>query len=183
MPTINRTLRTRRLDLIAATLEHVSAELEDHSSLGRLLGIPIPADWPPGEYDRHAIEYFQSQLLAGGSAVVGWYGWYAITRNTEGLCESLVAGAGYFGPPREGVVEIGYSVIPAARRQGYASEIVTALVVNAFEDPSVQQVVAHTTDENIASIKVLLGRGFIRVGPGAAPGSVQYCTKRTRYVG
>ena len=172
-------LRTRRLDLIATTLEHIEAELARPSALGPLLGVAIPPGWPPGEYDRHALEYFHTQMLAGGPSVVGWWGWYAITRNSRGERDTLVAGAGYLGPPKDGSVEIGYSVIPSARRQGYASELVSALVDHAFMDPSVHQVIAHTSDENAASTGVLLRSGFERVGPGSEPESVQYRTRRT----
>jgi len=176
MPLNERLLRTNRLDLVAATLAHLEAELASPSRLDLLLGVPIPPGWPPGEYDRHALEFFHTQLTAGGPEHVGWYTWYAMTRNGEGQREELVAGAGYMGPPSEGTAEIGYSVIPSARRQGYAAEIVAALVEHAFTVPSVQQVIAHTSDANVASTRVLLRCGFERVGLGAEPESVQYRT-------
>lgn len=179
MPSNELLLRTERLDLVATTLAHIEAELQDPNALGPLLGIAIPDEWPPGEYDRHALEFFHAQFLAGGPSHVGWYGWYGITRNAQGQRESLVAAAGYLGPPRDGSVEIGYSVIPSARRQGYATELVAALVKHAFEEPSVHQVIAHTTDANAASIEVLLRCGFERVGPGSEPQSIQFRTKRT----
>jgi len=179
MPPNELLLRTRRLDLVAATLEHIQAELQAPGALGPLLGVHIPEGWPPGEYDRNALEYFQAQIQAGGPGQVGWYSWYAISRNSQGKREGLVAGAGYLGPPKDGTVEIGYSVIPTARRQGYATELVAALVSRAFEEPSVQQVIAHTSDANTASTQVLLRCGFARVGPGSEPESVQYRTRRT----
>lgn len=174
MPTTERLLRTERLDLVAATLAHLEAELASPSTLGLLLGVEIPDGWPPGEYDRQALEFFHGQLTAGGADHVGWYTWYALTRNSQGRRESLVAGAGYLGPPSSGTAEIGYSVIPLARRNGYAAEIVAALVDNAFTIPSVSQVIAHTSDDNVASTQVLLRCGFERVGPGSEPQSVRY---------
>lgn len=182
MPTDELLHRTRRLDFVAATLAHLEAELASPSRLGLLLGVTIPAGWPPGEYDRHALEFFHAQLAAGGPSHVGWYTWYAITRDSHGRRESLVAGAGYFGPPSDGTAEIGYSVVPSARRQGYAMEIVAALVGNAFAEPSVHQVIAHTSDANRASTQLLLRCGFERVGPGSEPESVRYRTRRTPYV-
>ncbi len=164
-----RVIRTRRLDLVAATLAHIEAELEGPGALAALLGVPIPEGWPPGEYDAAALEFFRGQLQAGGPEAVGWYGWYAIARGV-----GLVGSAGYLGPPREGVVEIGYSVVPEARNQGYAREMVSALVAHAFEAPAVREVSAHTSDENVASTRVLLACGFERVGPGAEPRSIRY---------
>ncbi len=178
MPTAELLLRTKRLDLVAATLDHLEAELDSPSTLGLLLGVEIPRGWPPGEYDRHALEFFHAQLKAGGPDHVGWYTWYALTRNSQGQRESLVAGAGYFGPPTGGTAEIGYSVVSFAQRNGYATEIVAALVDNAFAIPSISQVIAHTSDDNAASTQVLLRCGFKRTGPGSEPQSVRYSVIR-----
>jgi GNAT superfamily N-acetyltransferase len=164
MPVNELLLRTKRLDLVAATLAHLEAELASPSTLGPLLGVSIPPGWPPGGPDH-----------------VGWYTWYGITRNSQGQRDALVAGAGYMGPPSSGIAEIGYSVIPSARRQGYATELVMALVRHAFTVPSIQQVIAHTSDANEASTQVLLRCGFERVEPGSEPESVQYRTRRTPY--
>lgn len=171
-------LRTRRLDLVAATLRHIEAELDDPRALERLLGASIPPGWPPGEYDRHALEFFRDRLREGGDADVGWYGWYAITREPAGERATVVAAAGYLGPPSAGSVEIGYSVIPEARGRGYATELVEALVLHAFEHPQVRRVIAHTADSNVASARVLLSLGFTRAGAGEEPGSVEYRRER-----
>ncbi len=143
-----------------------------------MLGVPVPNGWPPGEYDRSALEFFRGQLETGGREAVGWYGWYAIARGLDGSRLGLVAAAGYLGPPRDGIVEIGYSVVPAARNQGYAREIVSALVARAFEEPAVGEVVAHTSDENVASWRVLRACGFERVGPGTEPQSIRWRVQR-----
>ncbi len=178
MPSDPPVLQTRRLDLIAATLDLVDAELKSHAALQDLLGADVPEDWPPGEYDRNAQEFLRTQLASGGPSRVGWLGWYAVTRDSDGRRDALVAGAGFLGPPAEGRVEIGYSVVPAARGRGYATEIVRALVAFAFGHPGVDEVVAHTSDENVASTHILLRCGFSRVGPGAASGSVKYRARR-----
>ena len=91
----------------------------------------------------------------------------------------LVAAGGYFGPPAGGSVEIGYSVIPEARERGYATELVEALVTRAFECDDVQRVIAHTSDSNIGSTRVLAKCGFTPIGPGNEPGTVQYRRERT----
>ncbi len=179
MPPTELLVRTPRLDLVAATLEHVEAELESHAALQRVLGASVPQDWPPGEYDRNAQEFFQAQLASGGPSLVGWLTWYAVTRDDRGRRQSLVAGAGFLGPPANGVVEIGCSIIPEARGRGYATEIVRALLAHAFAHPDVAEVIAHTSDENTASTRLLLRCGFGRVGPGQEPGSIEYRTKRT----
>jgi len=167
-------LQTRRLRLVASSLEHIEAELQGAASIGALLHAAVPGSWPPGEYDRDALEYFRGRLAEGGPSQVGWYGWYVLTTDAEGQCDSLIAAAGYFGPPSQGSVEIGFSVIPEARGRGYATEIAQALVANAFDQPGVQVVNARTADSNVPSARVLLRCGFHRVGPGAEPGTVEY---------
>ena len=168
-------LRTERLDLIAATLRHVKAELQSYSVLGDLLSAEVSGEWPPGEYDRDAQEFFRQELERGGQSLVGWLTWYCVAR---GEPRTLVAGAGYFGPPAGRKVEIGYSVVNAARGKGYAKEIVMALIERAFEQPTVEEVVAHTAEDNAASNGVLLACGFKRVGSGAQPRSIAYSLAR-----
>jgi len=171
-------VRTRRLQLVATTLAHIEAELQGGQALGALLGVSIPSSWPPGEYDRDALEFFHGRLLAGGPSHVGWYGWYAIECDADGRREQLLAAAGYFGPPSDGSVEVGYSVIPEARGCGYATEIVDALVGRAFEGPGLQVVIAHTVDSNVPSTRVLLRCGFRRVGAGARLRTIGYRRER-----
>jgi [ribosomal protein S5]-alanine N-acetyltransferase len=164
-------LQTARLDLAAATVEHLSAELEAPERLAELLGAEVPSSWPPGEYDRHAIAFFRARLEEGGSAVAGWYAWYGIRRATASDPALLVASAGYFGPPSlDGTVDIGYSVVPEWRGRGYATEVVGALSRRAFHAPGVRRILAEARVENAASIGVLKRCGFRRIGAGHEPG-------------
>jgi RimJ/RimL family protein N-acetyltransferase len=166
-------MRTVRLELVPTTLAHVEAEMESPDALGRLLGASVPAAWPPGEYDRSALEFFRARL-AEDPASVGWYGWYAVRHFDDG--RSVVIGAaGYLGPPgSDGTVEIGYSIVPDFQAQGYATEIVQALVSRVWSVPAVHRVIAHTYPSNVGSIKVLERCGFKPSGPGGEPGTVQY---------
>jgi ribosomal-protein-alanine N-acetyltransferase len=163
-------MRTARLELVAARLEHLDAELGGPGRLKNLLGAEVLPSWPPGEYDRHAIEFFRDRLTEGGEAVAPWYVWYAIQPATPGCPATLVACGGYFGPPSpDGTVEIGYSVVPEWRRHGFATELVQALTKRAFDDMAVRRILAETTVENAASLRVLGRCGFRRMGTGREP--------------
>jgi ribosomal-protein-alanine N-acetyltransferase len=154
-------LSTKRLDLVSATLKHISAELKGAEQLALLLGAEVANDWPPGQYDRNAQEYFRDRLQEVGSSDAGWYTWYAITREQPA---TVIGAGGYLGPPNGiGEVEIGFSVIPLWRRQGYATELVQALISNAFTDPRVTKIIAHTALHNHESHSVLLRTGFINM--------------------
>jgi RimJ/RimL family protein N-acetyltransferase len=158
-------LETQRLTLIPQTLEHLRTELEEPSRLGAMLGARVPEGWPPGEYDRDAMEFFRSKLESDAQRYDGWLGWYVVTRDST---PTLIAGAGFMGPPEDGTVEIGYSVVAEARGAGCATEIVGALVRRAFESGSVQRVVAETAANNEVSQRVLERNGFTPGGPGRA---------------
>jgi RimJ/RimL family protein N-acetyltransferase len=141
--------------------------LESPEQLANLLGAAVSTDWPTGEYDRDAMEFFRARLEEGGETVEGWYGWYAVRAADAEGPRALVGAGGYFGPPDgEGIVEIGYSVLPEWQRRGYASEIVRMLLEHAFTFPQVERVIAHTTEANPASISVLLRCGFHAAGLG-----------------
>jgi len=149
-------LSTDRLELIAATLDHVCAELKAPECLASLLNAQVESGWPPGEYDRAAQEFFRDRLQASGMSAVGWYGWYAVRRESCGQPSVLIGAGGYIGPPNEGgEVEIGFSVMPAWQNSGYATEICHALVENALADVRVQRVIAHASPTNGPSCRVL----------------------------
>jgi len=171
-------IRTHRLELVPATLTLVEADIQSPEALARLLGAAVPASWPPGEYDRSAMEFFRDRLSANPEAV-GWYGWYAVHRPVESNGSVLVGSGGYLGPPgADGVAEIGYSIVPESRALGFATELVQALVSRAFSKPEVVRVIAHTTSANLRSVRVLERCGFSLVGPGSEPGTVQYATTK-----
>jgi ribosomal-protein-alanine N-acetyltransferase len=177
-PTIPK-LETTRLDLIPTTLEHLRVELESPERLGEVLQAVVPAGWPPGLYDHGAMRYFQERLLELGDVAEGWFGWYAILRPTNPGERLLVGAVGYMGPPApDGSVEIGYSIAPEARGQGYASEIVGALADRALRASGVHRVVAETHESNTPSIRALERNAFARVGPGREPEHIRFERQR-----
>ena len=75
-----------------------------------------------------------------------------------------VGRAGYHGPPEDGVVEVGYSIDPRYRRQGYARAALRALVDRAGREPGVATVRASVAPDNVPSRDLVLSEGFVRVG-------------------
>ena len=166
---------TTRLVLVAATVDHLRAELVSPEQLGILLGTQVPQGWPPGEYDEGAQRYFLERLSQGGADVVGWYGWYVLLRRGSHEVGPLIASGGFLGPPNETrEVEIGYSVHQDWQGNGYATELVGELVKYAFEDTRVRRIVAHTTRQNLASCRVLEHMGFCDSGFCPEPSTIQY---------
>ena len=168
-------LQSGRLTLVASTPGHLKTELEHPERLTQLLDAEVSSDWPSGEYDRGAMEFFLARLEEGGESAQGWYAWYALACGADRARRTLVGAGGYFGPPDEaGLVEVGYSVLPEWQRQGYATEIVGLLARHAFTFAEVNRIIAHTTAENPASIGVLVRCGFVAAGPGADPSTLRF---------
>ncbi|MGW7639566.1 GNAT family N-acetyltransferase [Streptomyces decoyicus] len=78
---------------------------------------------------------------------------------------AVVGYAGFHGPPDEaGMVELGYSVIPVYRRQGYARAMLSALVRRAVAEARVRTVRVTISPDNTASLATISGFGFAEVG-------------------
>jgi RimJ/RimL family protein N-acetyltransferase len=75
--------------------------------------------------------------------------------------DMVIGDIGFHAPPDElGEVSIGFGVVPAARRRGYAREALTAVLAWALRRPEVRTVHADTDLVNLASQRVLLGAGM-----------------------
>ena len=76
-----------------------------------------------------------------------------------------VGRAGYHGPPdAAGMVEVGYSIDPRFRRQGYARAALRALIARAADDPGVRTFRATISPDNLASRDLVLAHGLVEVG-------------------
>ena len=145
-------LETPRLRLHALTADEAKA-----LGAGRL-----PAGWAyaPGYPLPDTRDGVGLYLRHGDQA----YGFHFVVR----LADDLVIGEiGFVSPPRRGVVMIGYAIVPSARRQGYATEAISALADWSLEQPGVENVRAQTLPDNEPSIRALLRAGFEEDEPGA----------------
>jgi RimJ/RimL family protein N-acetyltransferase len=76
-----------------------------------------------------------------------------------------VGRAGYHGPPDgDGMVEVGYSIDPQFRRQGYARAALRALLARATAEPDVRTFRATISPDNVASRDLVLAHGLVEVG-------------------
>lgn len=154
-------IRTKRLLLIPAAIQMLEAEIEDKSRLSGLLNAVIPADWPP-ETLVDAFPWFIDQLKSNPEHNC-WYSWYALFTENKTSQYILVGSAGFKGYPDEsGKVEIGYSVLDDYQRKSIAAEMVQALTNWAFSQGVVNSIIAETTIDNFASIRVLEKNGFVK---------------------
>ena len=97
------------------------------------------------------------------------WGHRQVVERASGL---VVGGIGFFGPPLDAEVEIGYGIVPSRQGRGYATEALLAMIAMAWADARVRTVVAGTDPGNVASQRVLGKAGFRRIaGRITAPAS------------
>jgi ribosomal-protein-alanine N-acetyltransferase len=132
------------IQLVRAHSELLDAAVAGDDALARMLGHDVVAGWATfrealGSKDDEA---WGTRLFVAGEPpeLVGW--------------------GGFKGPPRDGVVEIGYEIAQARRERGLATAAVRAMVAEAFADERVEAVIAHTLPERNASNRVLEKAGF-----------------------
>jgi RimJ/RimL family protein N-acetyltransferase len=76
-----------------------------------------------------------------------------------------VGRAGFHGAPDEaGMVEVGYAIDPAHRRQGYGRAALAFLLARAAREPGVRTVRASVRPDNRASRALVDAFGFVPVG-------------------
>lgn len=153
-PALYRYIQTPRLYLVNTSPEILEKVLEGDGALSAFLGIRIPSHWT--EFGEAPFIFMQQQLLLD-TASVGWWSWLPVL-----IAENTLAGnCGYKGPPKDGVVEIGYEVASEFRRMGLATEMAQVLVQHAFSYEDVNTVIAHTLPEENYSVRVLKKIDFL----------------------
>lgn len=137
-------IHTRRLALVAKTLEGVRAEIAgmDADMLKQL-----SAEW---------------LALLDSPTVDHWTLGFEIVHSET---HEVVGGCGFKGHPgADRIAEVAYGIAPEHQGKGYATEAAAALVAFAFSSGLVGTVRAHTIAESNASTRVLAKCGFLPGG-------------------
>ena len=166
------TIKTARMTLVPATAALARAEIGDRPAFAALLNSGVPAAWPP-ETLADALAFFLQQLEADPERA-GWLTWYGVADGAGGGPPVLVASGGFFGPPQEGVVEIGYAVLPEFQRKGYGAEVAGALTEWALAQAGMRRVVANVVADNAPSVRLLHRLGFLEMGASDEPGHIRF---------
>src|SRR5215467_417562 len=99
-------LETKRLQLIPFSLELKKAAINNRAMLIEMLGVHVSEDWP-GPDLVEALPFFVANMEKAPSEAA--WDWIAIHKSDQ----TVIGDIGFMGgPDPEGVVEIGYSVIP-----------------------------------------------------------------------
>jgi len=164
-------IETARLQLVPATVAHARAEIYDRHEFSRLIQARVPENWPR-ESTADALPLFLEWLEAAPDSA-GWFGWYALAPDVGATGQILVGGGGFLGPPQNGEIRIGYSVLTQFQGSGFATEMASGLVQWA-RTQAVSRISAETEWANPASVRVLMKLGFAETGPGTEPGGARF---------
>ena len=157
-------LQSKRLTLIASTAHHVRTELETPEKLAQLLDATVSPEWPSGEYDRDAMEFFLARFEEGGESAAGWYGWYALNSDPATGVRRLSGRVAISVRQIQVGQSTCYSILPEWQRRG-GQRTCDLLAADAFS--SVYQTPDGTYGRgDVASTKVLARCDFHLVGPG-----------------
>lgn len=143
------------IELVDATLRLLDAAMTDAQELAAQLDAELADNW---EGFPEVLPLLRAELKRDPST--RWATTLFMLREPR----TLVGMGGYKGPPRDGVVEIGYAIAPAFQQRGFATEAARALVARAFADAAVKAVDAHTLGEDNASTRVLRKVGMQHIG-------------------
>ena len=145
------------MQLVAATLQALAAgELDEANRTATVPLTPyfVSPEWA-GTWLRRSRQVVDDPASAAWITGVIW----------DADLELAVGRAGFHAPPdANGMVEVGYAVDPAYRRQGYARAALEALLARAAADPGIRTVRASVRPDNVASIRLILQYLFVQVG-------------------
>lgn len=152
-------IETPRLLLVPFDLSLLQAtQAGDVAAVGARLDVVIPPGWPSQGVREWQLPD-QIARLNRDPAELPWLGRLILLRRPR----TLIGGINLKGPPdARGRVEIGYEIVEAFRRRGYASEAVEALCHWCFAQPQVTAVYARTQTGNAISQHMLQRLGFAR---------------------
>ncbi len=128
------------------------AALAGDDALAKALGHDVVAGWATFT---EALQPTRDALAANPSGSA-WGARFFVARDPL----ELVGWGGFKGPPKDGVVEVGYEIAEARRGRGLATAATRAMLAEALADERVTAVIAHTLPERNASNRVLEKAGF-----------------------
>jgi ribosomal-protein-alanine N-acetyltransferase len=138
--------------LVPVTMDLIDAAITGDDALALALGHGVTRGWLTF---REALPVTRN-ALAASPAGSPW----GARLFVSGEPPELIGWGGFKGGPEGGAVEIGYEIAESRRGRGLATAAARAMVAEAFADPQVMRVIAHTLLERNASNRVLEKVGF-----------------------
>jgi RimJ/RimL family protein N-acetyltransferase len=157
---VTETVKTERLELVWLSPQLLEAILDGRHDE---LGFAVPDDWPDA-HDRRFLA-FRLRQMGADEALGRWLVRGIVLPETR----ELIGHVGFHGPPginslkAPDAVEVGYTIFPEHRRNGYATEAVAGLLDWARAQ-GIHRFVASVGPGNEPSLAIVRRLGFREVG-------------------
>lgn len=161
--------------LVTPDLALLDAAIADRPSVGLALECDVADGW---EVFPRALRRIRDAVAADPDSTRWGTRLFVLD-----MPRTLVGWGGFKGPPRDGLVELGYAIAPGWEGRGLATAAVRELLREAFSAPDVQTVLAHTLAQPGPSVRVLRKDGFVHDGEVAdddVGGTWRFRRDRTR---
>jgi RimJ/RimL family protein N-acetyltransferase len=136
----------------------------DLESVEAWLGAPPPSEWLAAQASMRR----RLAQLEADPTLLPWLLRAVILRSTSAMIGYVTFHTApdpeYLQPIAAGAVEIGYSIYPPFRRQGFAKEAVAALMAWAAQEHGVARFVLSIRPDNEPSQRIAKHFGFRKVG-------------------
>ncbi len=155
-------IRSSRLELPALTVPQYERLIDgDRAAVGAELGATLGEDWLA---DARWLIGMRRQQLREHPDHQPWLIRPVIRREPDAPAEAIGYVNFHAAPSENGMVEIGYTILPAWRRRGYATEAARAALVWAISDPRVRTLRASIAPDNEPSRRLIAALGFVQTG-------------------
>ena len=159
-----------RLELIAMSPDFLSASLAgDLEAASRLIDLVIPDDWLGSKW----LMEIRLAKMRANPALEPWLLRAVGLRETRTMVGFIgfhtQPGAEYLNSYAPDGVEFGYTIFPAHRKSGYASEAAQALMEWATREHGVKRFVVSISPANEPSLRLARKFGFRKVGTVTDP--------------
>ena len=147
-------IETERLKIVTFKVEMMEALLKGNIELEKIIPYKVASEYPLDVYKQfftYKIERFRK---------------FPNENEWEGIIihkidNKIMGDMGFKGGPNEeGIIDLGYSIVPSYQGKGYATEMGKAMADWGLSQLNAKQVIATCNPDNFASIRVLEKIGF-----------------------
>jgi ribosomal-protein-alanine N-acetyltransferase len=153
---MDRELRGELTFLIPMTVQDLEDQLTDPGRTARRYNLKGALEMP----DEHMSKILDIKLMKMKEAPdLSVFSTYFLIVALEG--HEILGTIGYKGAPDEdGTLEVGYGIRNAYRDKGYMTDALKAFTAFGLDLPGVSKIIACTSKDNAASIRVLEKSGY-----------------------
>ena len=157
---------TSRLELVSMSPSFLEALLAGRPFIAEgIARLALPRGWP----DEHDERWLRVRLreMRDDPDTQRWLARAMVIRRDPS--RPMAGHIGFHGPPKDGSLELGYTVIPQHRRQGYAREAAVGMMDWAAREHAINRFLVSISPDNEPSLALAEKMGFQRIGEQMDP--------------